>query len=200
MAELTLEARLVAMGEGLAFPRAESLVDDVLEALEQPAVPVARSRWLRPLLAAAAAVLLAVAVALAVPGSRRAVARWLGFDGYRIERVVELPDVDAAPAPAGPVVVRGDLEQVTFGKLVEAGTKVEVVSLNGRPAYWISGDQHLFFMYRPGRLDPEQRLAGNTLVWQDGDEIVRVEGVGLTLEQALADRRSADGTAEGVPG
>jgi len=199
VAELTLEARLVALGEELVFPRAESLVDDVLEALEPPAVPVAPSRWRRPLLVAAAAVLVAVAVALAVPGSRRAVARWLGFDGYRIERVVELPDVDAAPAPAGPVVIRGDLEQVTFGKLVDAGSKVEVVSLNARTAYWISGDQHLFFMYRRDGSIREQRLAGNTLVWQDGDEIVRVEGVGLTLEQALAIAR-ADRTAEGVPG
>jgi hypothetical protein len=197
MAELTLEARLVAMGEELVFPRAETLVDDVLETLEQPGV--ARSRWRRPLLVAAAAVLVAVAVALAVPGSRRAVARWLGFEGYRIERVVELPDVAAAPAPAGPVVVRGSLEEMTFGKLVEAGTKVEVVSLNGRTAYWISGDQHLFFMYRRNGSIREQRLAGNTLVWQDGDQIVRVEGVGLTLEQALA-IAGADRTAQGVPG
>jgi hypothetical protein len=45
----------------------------------------------------------------------------------------------------------------------------------------------------------EQRLAGNTLVWQDGDEIVRVEGAALTLEQALA-IAEGDGTAEGVPG
>jgi hypothetical protein len=198
VAELTLEARLVAMGESLAFPRAESLVDDVLGALESPAER-APTRWWRPVLAVAAAVLLIVAVTLAVPESRRAVARWLGFDGYRIDRVVELPDVGAAPAPADTVIVRGDLEQMTFGKLVEAGTNVDVVAVNGRTAYWISGDQHLFFMYhRDGSLR-EQRLAGNTLVWQDGDEIVRIEGVGLTLEQALALARG-EGTSEAVPG
>ena len=45
-----------------------------------------------------------VATTLAVPGGRRAVARWLGFDGYRIERVVDLPDAAAAPAPLGPLV------------------------------------------------------------------------------------------------
>jgi hypothetical protein len=141
-------------------------------------------------------VLLIVAVTLAVPGSRRAVARWLGFDGYRIDRVVELPDVGAAPAPAGPVVIRGDLEQASFGKLVDAGSSVQVVSVNGRTAYWISGDQHLFFMYRRNGEVEEQRLAGNTLVWQQGDEIIRVEGVDLTLEQALeiaGNRRESGG-------
>jgi hypothetical protein len=184
VAELSLEARLVAMGERLVFPRAEALVDDVLGALDERSA-ASRRRWRRPLLAVAAVVLLTVAVTLAVPGSRRAVARWLGFDGYRIDRVVELPDVGAAPAPAGPVVVRGELEEVSFGKLIDAGSSVEVVSVDGRPAYWISGDQHLFFLYRRDGVVEEQRLAGNTLVWQDGNEIVRVEGVDLTLPQAL---------------
>jgi hypothetical protein len=54
-------------------------------------------------------------------------------------------------------------------------------------------------MYRRNGSIREQRLAGNTLVWQDGDQIVRVEGVGLTLEQALA-IAGADRTAQGVPG
>ena len=58
--------------------------------------------------------------------------------------------------------------------------------MNGRPAYWISGDQHLFITYRRDGSRREQRLAGNTLVWQQGDEIVRIEGVDLTLAEALA--------------
>jgi hypothetical protein len=185
MAELTLEARLVALGEALEFPRADTLVDDVLGGLDEPVGGATRSRWRRPLLAAAAAVVVIVAATLAVPGSRRAVARWFGFDGYRIERVVDLPAVDAAPAPVGPLVIRGDLTTDAFGKLVAAGTEVRIVDVAGQTGYWIAGDQHLFFTYDRDGSRREQRLAGNTLVWQHGDEIVRVEGVGLSLEQAL---------------
>jgi hypothetical protein len=186
MAELTLEARLVAAGEGLEFPRVDALTDDVLGALDEAGAPATPWRWRRALLAAAAVLLIVVAVTLAVPGSRRAVARWFGFDGYRIERVVELPDIEAAPAPVGPAVIRGDLTTDAFRKLVAAGTDVRPVSVNGHPGVWLSGDEHLFFSYRRGGERREQRLAGNTLVWQQGDEIVRIEGEELTLSEALA--------------
>jgi hypothetical protein len=183
MTELPLEARLVAMGAALEFARTEALADDVLGALDEPAATA--HRWRRPLLAVAAAVVLIVAATLAVPGSRRAIARWLGFDGYRIERVVDLPDVDAAPAPVGPLVIRGNLTTDAFVKMATYGTDVRQVEVNGRQAFWISGGQHLFFTYDRDGTRREQRLAGNTLVWQEGDEVVRVEGVDLTLEQAL---------------
>jgi hypothetical protein len=182
-AALSLEARLAAMGETLEFPAAAALADDVLAALDEPVVTA--NRWRRPLLAVAAAVVLVAAVTMAVPDSRRAVARWLGFDGYRIERVVELPNVDAAPAPVGPVVIRGDLTTDAFGKQIAQGTDVRVLEVNGRTAFWIAGDQHLFFTYDLDGTRREQRLAGNTLVWQQGDEIVRIEGLDLTLRQAL---------------
>jgi hypothetical protein len=183
MSDLTLDARLVAMGEALEFPRAESLADDVVAALAQPAAPV--HRWRRPLLAVAALLLLVIAVTLAIPGSRRAVARWFGFEGYRIERVVDLPDVDAGPAPTGPLVTHGDLTTDAFFKLTQTGTDVREVDVNGHPGFWISGGQHLFFTYDRNGMRQEQRLAGNTLVWQQGDEIVRIEGVDLTLDEAL---------------
>ena len=160
-------------------------MDDVVGALEQPVAIRRRGRWRRPLLAIAAAMIVVVATTLAVPGSRRAVARWFGFDGYRIDRVVDLPAVDAAPAPVGPLVIRGDLTTAAFGKLVAAGTEVRSVDVAGRTGYWIAGDEHLFITYERNGSRREQRLAGNTLVWQDGDEIVRIEGVGLTLDDAL---------------
>ena len=185
MAELTLEARLLALGEAMEFPRAATLADDVLGALEEPVAIRQRRRWRRPLLAVAAAMIVIVATTLAVPGSRRAVARWFGFDGYRIERVVDLPDVDAGPAPIGPLVTRGDLTTEAFAKLTRIGTDVREVDVNGRPGFWISGGEHLFFTYDRDGSRQEQRLAGNTLVWQDGDEIVRIEGIQLTLAEAL---------------
>jgi hypothetical protein len=183
MSELSLDARLVAMGEALEFPRAGSLADDVVAALERPAAPV--HRWRRPLLAVAAVTLLVLAVTVAIPDSRRAVARWFGFDGYRIERVVDFPDVDAGPAPIGPLVTRGDLTTDAFFKLTRMGTEVREVDVNGHAGYWISGGEHLFFTYDRNGVRQEQRLAGNTLVWQQGNEIVRIEGVDLTLDEAL---------------
>ena len=185
MAELTLETRLLALGEAMEFPRAATLADDVLGALEEPVAIRQRRRWRRPLLAVAAAMIVIVATTLAVPGSRRAVARWFGFDGYRIERVVDLPDVDAGPAPIGPLVTRGDLTTEAFAKLTRIGTDVREVDVNGRPGFWISGGEHLFFTYDRDGSRREQRLAGNTLVWQQGDEIVRIEGIQLTLAEAL---------------
>jgi hypothetical protein len=183
MSELTLDARLVAMGEALEFPHTGSLADDVVAALEQPVVE--EHRWRRPLLAVAAVALLVLAVTLAIPDSRRAVARWFGFDGYRIERVVDFPDVDAGPAPIGPLITRGDLTTDAFFKLTRIGTEVRDVEVNGHAGFWISGGEHLFFTYDRNGRRQEQRLSGNTLVWQDGDEIVRIEGVDLTLEKAL---------------
>ncbi len=183
MSDLSLDARLVAMGEALEFPRAGALADDVVAALEQP--EARGHRWRRPLLAVAAVALLVLAVTVAIPDSRRAVARWFGFDGYRIERVVDFPDVDAGPAPIGPLVTRGDLTTDAFFKLTRFGTEVREVDVNGHAGFWIFGGEHLFFTYDRDGMRKEQRLAGNTLVWQQGDEIVRVEGVDLTLEEAL---------------
>ena len=74
----------------------------MIGALEEPVAIRPRRRWRRPLLAVAAAMIVIVATTLAVPGSRRAVARWFGFDGYRIERVVDLPDVDAGAGAGRP--------------------------------------------------------------------------------------------------
>ena len=75
------------------------------------------------------------------------------------------------------------------------GTEVRDVEVNGRAGYWISGEQHLFFTYDRDGMQQEQRLAGNTLVWQEGDEIVRVEGVDLTLEEARRSRGANCGIA-----
>ena len=99
MADVALEDRLRALGEALEFRDEETLVDDVLAALDvRPP-----SRWRRPLLVAAAVVLVAMTIALAVPSSRETIARWLGFDDYRIERVdVVPPTITVPPEPAGP--------------------------------------------------------------------------------------------------
>ena len=98
MAEL--EQRLA--GVALTFPRADTLVDDVLAEIAVPA-----RRWQRPLLVAAAVLVAIVVATTAVPDARHAVARWLGFDSLRIEVVDRIPPdlvVEATTPPADVIV------------------------------------------------------------------------------------------------
>ncbi len=61
-------------------------------------------------------------------------------------------------------------------KLVESGVQITQVDVDGQLGYWISGEPHVL-MYRDADGDVrEARLAADTLVWQDGDVIRRVEG------------------------
>jgi hypothetical protein len=233
--ERLLEDRLVALGASMQFPDAESLVADVLAGLDDTETAPGRRRVL--IVAAAAVVITVVALAV-IPDSRRAIARWLGFDGLRIERVVRLPDTAPAaertattmslaeaaaavgveplvsPMLGEPVAIDapgrryvavhyvdgaadvlvatlpGDLEEVGFTKLVASGARVDEVAVDGARAYWVTGGAHVF-MYEAGGEVREARLADDTLVWQRGDVIVRVEGE-ITLRRALEIATSLD--------
>lgn len=227
MAELALEERLIGLGAAMTFPDAESLADDVLDVLDAAAegdgAPGVPNRELatepgtsprglhhrlgRRWLLTAAAVLLAVAVAAAaVPASRRAVARWLGFDDFRIEPVVELEPMpegaatspsDPLPGPGtvvastvvdgAPVLVAelpGTLASGLFTKQVGPGTTVTAVAVEGDAGFWIAGAPHTLLYLDDRGATVEARVAGNVLVWQHGATIRRVEGA-RTLEQAL---------------
>lgn len=226
-----VELRLIALGEALEFPRFDALADDVVAELDTDAATP--WRWRRPLLAAAAVLLVLTTVVLAVPGSRRTVARWLGFDDLRIERVdVVPPTVTVAPAVQPPeqlttayervgaaplvapalgapisvetpldryVVVRyaeallvtlpGRLEPDLFGKAVGTTVEVRPITLFGGEAYWITGRPHLFTYTDSDGVLQEARPAADTLVWQRGEDIVRIEGE-VTLERAIEIARS----------
>lgn len=226
-----VELRLIALGEALEFSRFDTLADDVMSELDTSAA--APWRWRRPLLVAAAVLLVLATAVVAVPGSRRTVARWLGFDDLRIERVdVVPPTVTVAPTVQPPeqltaayervgaaplvapalgapisvetpldryVVVRyaeallvtlpGRLEPDLLGKAVGTAVEVRPITLFGGEAYWISGQPH-FFMYTDGSgMVQEARPSADSLVWQRGGDIVRIEGE-LTLERAIEIARS----------
>lgn len=90
-----LEHALAALGRELAVPPAPDLVPAVRVRLEPR-----RSR--RPLvLALAAAVLVALAAALAVPSARSTVLRFFHLGGVTIERVETLPAADERPLTEG---------------------------------------------------------------------------------------------------
>ena len=81
---------------------------------------------------------------------------------------------------------QGDLDPGFLGKGIGPGTRVEEVRIDGRLGYWIEGEAHLFF-YRDPTGQPRNetiRLAGNVLLWEQDDLIMRLEGA-LSKEQAL---------------
>lgn len=165
-----------------------------------------RDRWATPMRVAAVAVALGIAVAVAVPSSRRTVAGWFGFDGATIERAPQL-DVPAAPDPLGDrgvgttAVVEGDdilvaeivgtLDNPGLGKVLGTDAEVTEVTVNGAFALWIDGAPHEVSFYDADGEIVFRGFAGNTLLWQDGDVIRRLEGFG-TVGAAIDHAESLD--------
>jgi hypothetical protein len=92
---------------------------------------------------------------------------------------------------AGEIVLtelRGSLVEFSFQKLVGPDTTLQPVTVNGQNGWWLAGHPHAFFyddasgQGQTGTL----RLAANTLAWEEGGIIYRIEGASLTREQALA--------------
>ena len=184
---IDLEHDLARLGDRLALDDA-GLVDAVADRLATTATPAARPRS-RPWLAAAAVVLAVVAAALALPSSRDAIADWFGLDGVRIEQqpALSVPDGAVDDLPAGITVdaLAGSLELDRITKALGDGTQIRRVDVGGHPGLWIEGAPHEVVIRDPSGDIVTQRFAGNTLLWQDGDTIRRVEGF-PTLDAALA--------------
>lgn len=184
---IDLERDLAELGERLALDD-DGLVDDVLARVGAPA-----ARRAQPWLVAAAVVLAVASVALVVPSSRQAIADWFGLDGVRIEQEPGLtvpPDVEL---PVGVLVDRfdGSLDEDVITKVLGGGTGIERVDVDGRPGLWIDGVPHEVVIRDGAGALVTRRFAGNTLLWQDGDTIVRLEGA-PTLDEALRLAASLD--------
>jgi hypothetical protein len=70
-------------------------------------------------------------------------------------------------------------------------TRIERVTVNGEPGFWLTGAQHALIYEDPnGSVLPlPARLAGNTLVWRHGDRTLRLEA-DVPKARALAIARS----------
>ena len=87
---------------------------------------------------------------------------------------------------------RGSVRPDFFKKIAGPETRVESLSVDGGPGFWISGARHLLVVGSAGEIrDDTVWLARNTLLWQRGSLTVRLEG-GLTRAQALRIARSLD--------
>jgi hypothetical protein len=200
-----LTERLRELGDALVFDDTD-LAEHVLDRIDTEPRSTAR-RW-----AVAAAVLLVVLVGVAlVPDSRRAVARWFGLDGVTVK--VD-PEVSGTAAPVsldlpGPgrsrvldvdgrqvlvSTISGELSPRMITKSVQSSDQVREVDVDGARGLWIAGQSHEIGYESPAGQPVFERMAGNTLIWQRGDVITRVEGFG-DLEAALAFAREADSNA-----
>jgi hypothetical protein len=70
-------------------------------------------------------------------------------------------------------------------KLAGAGTRVERLQVGPYPAIWLEGGPHVVFFENDGRVyDDPGRLAGNTLLVERDDVLVRIEGE-ISRERAV---------------
>ena len=72
---------------------------------------------------------------------------------------------------------RGGVADVAIRKLLGGGVRMEQATVAGGPGYWFEGTPHqLFFADADGQFHEDRsRLAGNTLVWVQGDLTLRLE-------------------------
>ncbi len=106
-----------------------------------------------------------------------------------------LPETDTAGIGALLTQFRGELERPLIEKGLrhdggEAGarTRLEAVSVNGQPGFWLEGAPHSFFLVCAEReqcREERYRLAGNVLLWERGELTLRLESA-LSRDEALA--------------
>ena len=79
---------------------------------------------------------------------------------------------------------RADIGPGTFQKVIDAGVRVESVTVNGRGGYWIAGGEHVLgYLDANGREVTEMtRVIGDTLIWEQDGLTLRIEGA-----ESLAD-------------
>jgi hypothetical protein len=83
----------------------------------------------------------------------------------------------------------GRTDRQSMEKAIGGGTNLLRVEVHGQPGFWISGAPHeLFYLDENGNHIPQEvRLAGNVLLWQDGDVTLRMEWLlGKRASLALA--------------
>ena len=83
---------------------------------------------------------------------------------------------------------RGDVDEGLVNKLVgsDRGT-VTRVDVGGDEGYWFAGEPHMVLVPRGGRhgrRGQPSAWSANTLAWQRGDILYRIEGA-IDLERAL---------------
>jgi hypothetical protein len=94
--------------------------------------------------------------------------------------------------------IRGDLNEEMVEKLVvEVGAIVTPVTVSGAEGFWISGPPHLVRYRDSAGIERREmtRLVGDTLVWQDGEVLHRIEsGIGMDAAIRIGESIPSPGT------
>jgi hypothetical protein len=71
----------------------------------------------------------------------------------------------------------GTVDEAYYEKIIGSGTRLDPVTVDGQPGYWISGAPHYFFYIVPGGgpVDDVRRWVGDALIWSDGAMTYRLE-------------------------
>lgn len=82
--------------------------------------------------------------------------------------------------------LRAGINEQFFQKIVGPGTTIERVHVGDHLGYWISGRPHDLYVVDPhgNPVFGEVRLAGDVLMWEDGEITLRIESA-LSKEDAL---------------
>jgi hypothetical protein len=169
-------ALLVALGIALAVPEARSAI---LRFFHIGAVTIERVETLptareRPLTAG-------LGPPLSLPEAEALSRVPLVLNGPRQQRFYARPGLIATLLQyRGRPVLVAELQGDQMGivkKLADPGTRIDVAPI-GSFGLWIEGGRHLL-IWKPGLGEVRQietRLAGNVLIWTEGDRTFRLEG------------------------
>jgi hypothetical protein len=103
----------------------------------------------------------------------------------------DLPETRSTGVGALITQFRADVDMEILEKVPRQGTRLEPVTVNGGEGYWLAGRAHAIGYIGPDGefVEDTLRLAGNTLIWQQGPLSIRLEA-DVGLEDALAIARS----------
>ena len=189
---LVLAVLVVAIGATLAVPQARTAI---LDWLGLPGVHIVRVEKLPPV-PVVGNLDLGRQVTLAEARRR---APWLLVPTDAPDRVYVSTAIPGGkvsllwgtPASVRLLLTEFRAQQTYIEKLIEPNTEVERVDV-GDLGVWLEQPHVLFFVDRDGRFRQNTaRLAGKTLIWQQGDVTLRLEGK-LSKAEALRIGRSAD--------
>jgi hypothetical protein len=104
-----------------------------------------------------------------------------------------LPESENTGAGALITQLPGHTNEIYIHKLAGPNTKIERVTIDGEPGFWLAGASHGVLYEHPSGAVREApaRLAGNTLLWERGGLTLRLEA-DITKERALAIARSVE--------